>query len=61
MILFLFVLNESYDFEDSSVDFMFEFRQVDLLLLKEREGFWIIEELVHLAVNLVIVLSIQLV
>lgn len=52
----MLVLNESYDFKDPSVYFVLELGKMDSLLLEEGEGLGVVEEVVHMAVNLVIVL-----
>ena len=59
IMLFVPILNESNDFEYSPINFMLKFGKVDLLLFEKRKGFRIIKELIHMAVNLLIVLILK--
>lgn len=56
VVLLAPILNERNDLQDPSVNFVLELRKVHSLFLEEGKGFRVVEELVHMAVKIVIVL-----
>jgi hypothetical protein len=56
VVLLAPILNERNDLQDPSINFVLELGKVHALLLEERDGFRVVEELVHMAVKIVIVL-----